>query len=495
MNFTTGGLVRGWAKVQPQAAAVVDGYTARQLSYKDLDRLSEQVAWSLYARGIRMGNVVGYLMSSSLDIVVLLIAIGKIGAAWTPLNPHSHPEDWVRQWTHAGAVAVICDEGSKVGEMSMGNILAISWAELSDPAGPGDRFPSPVPASGRAGILYTSGTTGEAKGAWHTHRTLWGWHHSLLATVGITRHDRVINPYPLYHMGGVGFTLATLQAGATVILDTPFEARHLAESIIWHQATVAFLVPTMTEALLDLPPLVRSELGGPWLRQLVATSAPLLSETHQEIEAAWPQLRISVLYSATEAIFSMLRPEDRPSAPICVGRPVFGSSLAILDERHQPCGIDTPGTVYVRGLSVFSGYHRSDDQFLAWHDDWFTCFDVGYRDENGYLYLVDRAKDLINSGGEKISSVEIENVLRSHTLIKEVAVVGLPDPYWGERVHAVVVPKDPALTAEEVRIYARGHLPAYKVPKTVVFQDYLPKTDTGKILKRELRLGAPSSEG
>lgn len=485
MRVATGDLLRNWARIQPQAVAVIDGQSGQSISYSELDRQSDRIAWALYRAGVRPGSVVGYVMRDSIRVVILLYAVGKLGAAWTPLNPHMRAGDWERQLLHSGAGTVVADGTDPMASVAVQNCRRIAWTDLDlgDSAHP---FPLAVSSRDRAGILYTSGTTGVPKGAWHTHETLWGWNYSLLASVGITRDDRILNPYPLFHMGGIGFTLAALQTGASVVLETPFDASHLVCSARRWGGTLALMVPTMVQALLDLSYEERHGLGESALRHVVTTSAPLLSETRREMARAWPLMPVSVLYSATEAIFSLMRHEER-TAPLCVGRPVFGSEIIVLDDSRRPCPAGVPGTVYVRGLSAFSGYHGAPDQFEAWWDEWITCFDYGYMDDDGYLYLVDREKDLINSGGEKISSLVIENALRTHPNIREVGVVGIPDRYWGEAIHAVVVPKGPGLTAEDVKAFARIHLPAYQVPKTVVFQQSLPKTSTGKVLKRELR--------
>ncbi len=423
-------------------------------------------------------------MRESIPVVVLLYALGKLGAAWTPLNPHMRHTGWDSQLEHSGAEAVVSDDPDAVALMTKPHRYWLAWSSLD--SGMTSPFLLAVSSRDRVGILYTSGTTGVPKGAWHTYETLWGWNYSLVASVGITPDDCIVNPYPLFHMGGIGFTMAALQAGGSVVLETPFDPSHLVRSTRVWDGTVAFMVPMMVQAVLDLCSEERDALCNSVLRHLVTTSAPLLTGTRREMAEVWPKIPVSVLYSATEAIFSLLRREER-EAPLCVGRPAFGSGITVLDEVRQPSPVGVPGTVYVRGVSIFSGYHRAPEQFDAWCDDWLTCFDYGYMDEDGYLYLVDREKDLINSGGEKISSLVIENVLRTHSNIREVGVVGIPDKYWGEAVHAVVVPRGPGLTAADVQAFARLHLPAYQVPKTVVFQESLPKTPTGKVLKRVLR--------
>lgn len=489
--LTTGRILSSWAHIDPDSTALLDGKTGDHLTYRELDRMSNRLARNLDANGLRPNDVIAYLMAGPLETVALLFAVGKLGAAWTPLNPRATVADWVRQMDHAGVAALIYDaplaERIDVLQDALPTVRAwLPWERLQAQSGSSGEFPAAVSASQRVGILYTSGTTGVPKGAWHTHQTLWGWNYSLIQSLGMQRDDRLLNPYPLFHMGGIGFTLAAIQAGASVVLETPFKATHFAESAVRYGGTVTLMVPTMVQALLELPEPFWSRMRSGPLRHLVTTSAPLMTQTGEDMRQAWPGLGLSVLYSATEAIYSLLR-YDNPPGNLCVGRPAFGVELNVLDAQKNRCPAGTLGTIYVRGLSVFEGYHRAPDQFQAWHEEWFTCNDVGYLDANGYLYLIDREKDLINSGGEKISSLEIENVLRSHPDIREVGVVGIPDRYWGERIQAAVVLRDSALTEAQLLQFARERLPRYKVPKSFVFVAELPKTDTGKILKRALR--------
>jgi acyl-CoA synthetase (AMP-forming)/AMP-acid ligase II len=490
--FTTCHILDSWAQIQPDQTAIIDAKADLRMTYQELDQASTSLASALRNAGIQAGDLIAFLITERLPVATLLYAAGKLGASWSPLNPHSAPQDWVRQLDHSHAAAMLFDPSfTSLLDPIRSSVTTVKywipWSVLSVREGSHvAKSPCPARDSDYAGILYTSGTTGIPKGAWHTHRSLWGWNHSLVTSIGLNRDDCLINPYPLFHMGGIGFALADIQTGATVVLDTPFEAAHFIESVQRYNSTVTLMVPTMVQALLDLPADALHGLSRSHLRQIITTSAPLLTEMRQEMARQWPQQKISVLYSATEAVFSLLR-KERPDARLCVGRPAFGMELAIFDEDHQPCPPGVLGTIYTRGLSVFAHYHRAPDQFRAWENHWFTCNDVGYLDDYGYLYLVDREKDLINSGGEKISSLEIENVLREHPRVREVAVVGVSDKYWGEQIHAVVVPSSTDLKPESLLAFAAERLPRYKLPKSIRFMSALPKTDSGKILKRSLR--------
>lgn len=490
--LTTGGLLSYWARVQPAAPAIIDAFTGNVLSYSELNGRANGVATALVALGLEAGDVLAYVLSNPLDTIILVAALGKCGAVWSPLNARSRPSEWIRQLQHCQAKALVSDSGF---EKQLAAVRAsdveipvwLSWTQLTQPIDASSASLERGPDwDDLAGILYTSGTTGAPKGARHTHRTLWGWCESLLVSLGITRDDVILNPYPLFHMGGIGFTLTGLQVGATVILDTPFDPSRAVQSAGRFCATMAFMVPTMIQALLDLPATERACLTRLPIRQLISTSAPLMRETAAEMTRLCPSVSLSVLYSATEAVFTVLR-HSGPPPILSVGQPAFGSEIAVLDRDGHRLSANGLGTIFVRGLSTFGGYHAAPGQFGAFRGAWLTCNDVGYQDETGDLYLVDRETDLINSGGEKISTLEIENVLRSHPGVREAGVVGVPDRYWGQRIHAAVVVNDPRLTEEALLAYAATRLARFKLPKSLAFVSELPKTDTGKILKRALR--------
>ncbi|PSR21076.1 MAG: long-chain fatty acid--CoA ligase [Sulfobacillus acidophilus] len=493
LPLTTGQVLKSWSYLQPDTIALIDAQTDEARTYAQLDKASDQLAFQLKVLGVGADEVISFLLTDSLGIITLVYAIGKIGAAWTPLNPRATLADWVRQLEHCQSRTVIYNRATLPHYEILRPALpqVTRWIDVDNAVSlPVEAIPpliTPFSWHKLAGLLYTSGTTSAPKGVRHTHQTLWGWNYSLLQSTGLSYGDCVLNPYPLFHMGGIGFTLAAIQAGATTILDTPFQSVHFVDSVHRYHPTVTFMVPTMVQALLDLPAPLRRSVTESTLRRLTTTSAPLLTTTRRDMERAWPRLEISVLYSATEAVYSLLRHENR-AKDLCVGRPAFGARIRILDDQFHDCPHSVMGTIYVRGLSLFAGYHvPAVGTKDAWHNQWFTCRDVGYLDSEGYLYLIDRANDLINSGGEKISSLEIESALQAHPGVREAAVVGVEDPYWGERIHAVVVRATDALTQEQLYGFLAERLPRYKLPRSLEFVPALPKGETGKVLKQALR--------
>jgi long-chain acyl-CoA synthetase len=200
-------------------------------------------------------------------------------------------------------------------------------------------------------------------------------------------------------------------------------------------------------------------------------------------------VKLHSTYSATEAYFTNLRPEGQGKKVRCVGPAVFGNELKLMDKEGKEVPQGEVGIVYVQGISVFKGYYKNAEaDAKSFRGNWFTCEDMGYLDEEGYLHLVDRAKDMIISGGENVASVEIENMLLEHPAIFECAVVGVPDDKWGERIHAVVsLHPDQKVSPEEIMDWCKGKIAGYKRPRSVDIITELPKSPVGKILKRELR--------
>lgn len=483
-NMTTGAMLRRWAGMDPAHLALIDAKTEKTFTYQALDSVSDGIAGYFQKQGITPGQVVAYVLEDSVLAVMTLLALGKIGAVWTPLNPSSKVQDWERQIEDSHSAFVVYEGGKddkKLGMLAEYQRVRLIPVHLSCQSP--THFGIGPTIADYAGILYTSGTTGQPKGAWHTHETLWGWHYSLTETIGLDRDDCLYNPYPYFHMGGVGFTLAGLQTGATVVMDAPFNAKCAIDHLLALQCTHALMVPTMVQALIDLPAEIRGRLNAATLRYVITTSAPLLAGTRRDFRRSWPAIRLSVLYSATEAIFSLWRDPGDEDPRMGLGRPAFGMEITVLDDGGAVCPPGVVGTIYARGVSVFKGYR---DQSLS-PDMWITCHDMGYLDASGEVILVDRESDVINSGGEKISSLEVENCLRAYPGVREVAVIGIPDRYWGESVYAAVVASSPALTVGDLLAYARQELPAFKVPKQIEIVSALPKTDTGKILKRALR--------
>jgi long-chain acyl-CoA synthetase len=303
---------------------------------------------------------------------------------------------------------------------------------------------------------------------------------------------------PMFHLAGtLGVLATTWHAGRQVVMRA-FDAAAALDLIERERVTVTQVVPSMLAAMcdeqLDRPRDVSS------LRHLTFGGAPSATETLRRARRAFPDAEMMTMYGATEtaplvtALPGLHRLLDGPQAHSC-GRPLIGVQARVVEpEARTPLPVGAIGEVAVRGPNVMLGYWQKPDQTAAvLADGWYHTGDLGRLDEDGYLYLVDRAKDMIVSGGENVYSTEVEDVLYRHPAVREAAVFGVPDPRWGEAVHAVVVPRSP-VTEEELIAHCREAIAGYKVPKRIELRDEpLPKSGAGKLLKRELR--APYWEG
>jgi long-chain acyl-CoA synthetase len=342
-----------------------------------------------------------------------------------------------------------------------------------------------------AALFYTSGTTGAPKGAMHTHRSLVSSALHFMATWPFDRQTRWLVASPMFHTGGILATLATVWAGGTHVIMPRFDPDLAVDLIEREAVTHTLLVPTMLAAAagaqLARPRNVRS------LRYLSHGASPISAETLRRTRQAFPGAELLHVYGTTETtpITTLLPHEERildtPLVRSC-GQPAVGVEIRILDDALDELPPRTVGQIAVRSPSVMAGYWRKPHETAeAMRGDWYLSGDLGYRDQDSYIYLVDRVKDMIVSGGENIYSTEVEDALATYPGVEEVAVFGVPDPRWGESVYAIVSCREP-VTPGELIAHCRGQIAGFKVPRCIELRtEPLPKSAAGKILKRELR--------
>jgi long-chain acyl-CoA synthetase len=494
-------VIRRHAARRPEAVALRQG--ERELAYGDLDERSNRLAQALLARGVRAGARVAYLDRSSPEVVELLFAASKGGAVLVPLNWRLAAPELAAVLADAQAPVLIAGPDYRelaenaLERLSPGPDLVVvgkeyeRWLAAHEPRDPGGR--------GEAGDvivqMYTSGTTGVPKGVLTTHG-------NLAVTAQTSRRwafdDRSVSltPLPMFHIGGIGWAYCGLWHGATTVLVRDFEPTAVLDILERRRVTNAVLVPTMLQMLTAVPGAADRDYSA--LRTIAYGAAPI---TTPVLKASLRTFGCGLLglYGLTESTGGVvaLEPEDHdPGGPRehllrSAGRPYPWVELRIADPiSGDPLGPHQVGEVWLRGPNVTPGYFNRDAETAAalTNDGWLRTGDGGYVDEHGYLFLTDRIKDMIVTGGENVYPVEVEEALAQHADVAEVAVIGVPHPHWGEAVKALIVtrPGAPA-SAEELIAFARARLAGYKLPRSVDFVTELPRTPSGKVLKRELR--------
>jgi long-chain acyl-CoA synthetase len=343
--------------------------------------------------------------------------------------------------------------------------------------------------------MYTGGTTGFPKGVMQSHLNLWSACMPRMVDMPPIRGGRLLHVAPLFHVAGMARALIQFLAGETHVLVPSFEAEGLLQIIEREQISETLLVPTMILALLAHRDFDRYDLSS--LKRLTYGASPSAGEMVEQVLARLPDLELSHSYGLTEAcpVVSSNLPcnhtlQARQSGlSRSVGRGGLGVNVKIVDPQGHEVPRGTVGEIIVRGPNIMQGYwNKPEETAKALRDGWLFTGDGAYMDEQGYLFIVDRLKDMIVSGGENIYSAEVENVLARHPAVALSAVIGIPHEQWGEAVHAVVVLKPGTQVDEEqLRQYCREFIAGYKCPKSIEFRDALPLSAAGKVLKRELR--------
>ena len=340
-------------------------------------------------------------------------------------------------------------------------------------------------------MIYTSGTTGRPKGAVRASAGDPVQVGALIQLIGYQPDDVYLTTGPLYHSGPGGFAAVAMAIGNTVVIQRKFEAEDWLRLVERWRVSTTFSAPTPIRMVCALGPEVKARYDRSSMRRMVANAAPWSMALKQQYLADFPTDSLWEVYGSTEmGVDTVLEPADHLRKPGSCGRAAPLVEIKLFDDDgKEVTEPGVPGELYVRSPSMFTTYHKALDKYEEdRRGDYHTVGDVAYRDEDGYYYICDRKKDMIISGGMNIYPAEIEAALEEHPDVYEAAVFGIPSEEWGESVHAVVVPRPgSALRADDVTAFARLHLAGYKVPRSVSFMDELPRTGSGKILKRQLR--------
>lgn len=359
---------------------------------------------------------------------------------------------------------------------------------------------SPVADARRGGedlacIMYTGGTTGFPKGVMQSHRNLWSAAIQRMTEMPPLRGGSNLHVAPFFHIAGLARAVVQFLAGETHVIVAAFDPAVVLRTIERERVNETLLVPTMIQMLLAHPDFSRYDLSS--LTRMAYGASPSAGAMIEQMRATLPWVELSHSYGLTEAcpIVSTNPPKNHSAEAIAsglsksVGRSCVGVTVKIVDESGQSLPSGQVGEIVVQGANIMQGYwNKPDETSKALRDGWLYTGDGGYLDKQGYLFIVDRIKDMIVTGGENVYSAEVENVILRHPQVAMCAVIGIPHAQWGEAVHAIVVCKPgSALTEEALRSYCREHIAGYKCPKRVTFREAMPLSGAGKILKRELR--------
>lgn len=470
-------------------------FADKTCTYRDCDRQVQNYAANLDRLGVKRGDRIAVQLPKCIEFLFFHLAILSIGAIALPLNPDYRPEEIVYFLTDSGSSLLVTNSeilGKLRSEIQHLTALKILLTEeLVPPTTEATIREYAAGGDDIAMICYTSGTTGQCKGAVISHRNLIANMRALHQAWEWNDLDILLHVLPLFHVHGLNVAaLVCLYAGATMIMHEKFEPRRVWETLAASNCTLFMGVPTIYQRLINEWEKLETQPDLRNMRVFISGSAPLSDQQFYQFENI-TGFRILERYGMTETgmnASNRIAPEHRKAKS--VGFPLAGVEIRIVDRDGNDVAIAEVGEVWIRGEHVFQGYWGMQDKTTeSFTDRWFHTGDLGFQDldDGNRLYLVGRAKELIITGGFNVYPKEIENILESHEAVKESAVLGLPDPDFGEKVVAAIAIKDAiAITPEELISYCKSRLAAYKCPKQIFFVAELPRNAMGKIQKNIL---------
>jgi fatty-acyl-CoA synthase len=490
-RFNVGDTLRRSAARDPRRRAI--HFQGRDLTYAELDALANRMARLLTSRGIGPGDTVAIFSTNSPEYVATFFGCARIGAPLVPINFMFTAEDvdYVLKKTRVKALLVEPTFLPKVNQSPAISFVMDDKFRTEIAAQDGSAVEQLVDQESPFLIIFTSGTTAKPKGVVLTHLNFHAYLLSAFAEFGMDRSRRYLLALPMFHIAGLVNTFSCYVAGCdSVIIPLP-KPEPILHAITALKINTVALPATVWVGLLQTPGIDSADLSSlthPFVFQYLPT--PVFQRwrqlaPHAEWVNCWGQTETTALGSSTASaeLGNML------SAPDPIGSHHLALEMRIVDEEMKDVQPGKPGEIVLRGPCISPGYFEDPAANEAlYRGGWHHTGDIAYRDEHGWLYFLDRKKDMIKSGGENVSSQEVEEAISQHSGVAEVAVIGLPDPYWIEKVVACVVPMPGAKpTEEELLAYARTRLASFKVPKQIHVMAEFPKNPTGKVLKRVLR--------
>jgi fatty-acyl-CoA synthase len=487
----------------PDSTAV--WFEGKSYTHQQLFMRVNALAAALRARGVNAGDVVAVLLRNCNEFLESTLAVNRLGAICLPLNFRLAPPEWSYILNDSGAATVIteleyAEEISALGGSQHGFTVITVGATGGQSTSYDDLLAeyagTDVPITWRGAediqrLMYTSGTTSRPKGVPISYSNVLWKIFGHLVEFGITSGDATLLVGPMYHVGAFDLPgIGTWYVGGRLDIMRSFDPVAALSAIQERRSTNIWLAPSMANAIVNLPGRLKFDTST--VRFIIGGGEKMPESIVTSMLATFPQARFSDAYGLTETVSgdTFNDPEHTLSKLGSVGRPLMHLEVLIESAEGGICAPDQSGEILLRGPKVVRGYWRDPEATAAAFSDdgWFRTGDVGHLDSDGYLYIDDRKKDMIVSGGENIAGPEIERVIYEHPAVFEVAVIGIPDDRWGEVPKAYVVLK-PGLdvSADDLRKFCRERLAGYKVPKYVEYADTLPRNASGKVLKRELR--------
>jgi acyl-CoA synthetase (AMP-forming)/AMP-acid ligase II len=482
----------------------------RALSYRDAAKATNRLANALVAAGLAPGERFAVLSKNSIEMALLYYAASKAGVVPVPLNYRLAPPEWSYIVRDAGARLLLAQGPfAEALEAVRGELTDVKQFVALDGAPAGyttweafqaAQSDSPpgreVASDGDVYQMYTSGTTGRPKGAVLTHAAVMAQLHQGTLAFGTKTGDRALIVAPLYHAAAAVMSFVTVQAAGTLYIQEDFVPADVVKALSEDRIAAALLVPAMIQFCLVAVPDV-AERSYDDLRLIVYGASPIAEQTlRQALDVFGCDFIQGYGMTETTAAATYLFPADHRRALagdekllLSAGRPLLGTEVRIVDDDDAAVPNGTIGEVAIRGPQLMRGYWNLPDASAeALKGGWMHTGDAGILDDEGFLYIQDRVKDMIVSGGENVYPREVEDVLFQHPAVADVAVIGVPDERWGEAVKAIVVQKaGEAVDAETLLEYCKGRLGGYKRPRSVDFIEALPRNPSGKVLKKDLR--------
>lgn len=479
----------------------------KRLTYRQLDQRANSLAQGLLDLGISKGDVVAVLLHNCCEYIEITFAVNKIGAVWLPLNFRLAGDEFHYILQDAEAKGIITDSEfvplissicpdlpTLKDKITLDPEIMDGWVGYEELL---DKHQGAKPLDASVGVdelhrlMYTSGTTARPKGVMLTYGNLYWKNIGHILTFGITASDRTLVVGPLYHVGGMDLPgTGVLHAGGSLIILKKFDPKEVLETIEKEKVTNLWLSPAMTIMLFNEPSFEKYDVSS--VHFIIDGGEKMPVTLIKEFKKKFPNAWFADAYGLTETVSGdTFLAKDRMLNKLgSVGKPVPHLQVRVMDENNKDVPPEELGEICLKGPKVFKGYWKNPKATAAaLIDGWFHTGDIGALDEEGFLYIMDRKKDIIISGGENIASPEVERVIYELPQVLEVAVVGIPDPKWMEVPKAFVALKEgQEISSAEIVQYCLTKLAKFKVPKEIEFIEHLPRNPSGKVLKRELRL-------